>query len=593
MDMNSETLVCQNCKQNFVIEPDDFKFYEKMQVPPPTWCPNCQLMRRLSFRNERMLYHRNESLEGEEVISIFSADKPTTIYTQEYWQSDKWDPMSYGHDIDFSRPFLEQFGELIKRVPWMNLFNWNNVRSEYCNMTTDNKNCYLVFGGDFNEDSAYSTFNFHSKNVYETYWVNKCELCYEDIDAENSYKVFFSQYVRDSTDSIFIYDGANLNNCVGCVNLRSKSYAIFNEQYTKEEYAQKIAEFDFGSFKKMSVFKEKFQAFKLKFPRRFAQIVKAPGSTGNNIYNAKKAVNCFDIDDAEDVKNFFLGGWGLKDARNCDHGGHKSELLYDSIATFSNTSRIKLSLITSSSHDITYSYNSRGSHDCFGCVGIKNKSYCILNKQYSKEEYEALILKIIQQMNDMPYVDKRSHFYKYGEFPPSEFSLFAYNETVAQEYFPLTKEEALKQGYVWKEPEKRNYQITIKSQDLPDHIKDVEDLILEQIVGCEHEGKCNENCTEAFRIISQELNFLRKQNLPLPRLCPNCRHYQRIKQRNPLKLWKRKCQCAGTKSENQIYANTIKHEHGENHCDNNFETTYAPERPEIVYCESCYLKEVV
>ena len=196
-------------------------------------------------------------------------------------------------------------------------------------------------------------------------------------------------------------------------------------------------------------------------------------------------------------------------------------------------------------------------------------------------------------MNDMPYVDKRSHFYKYGEFPPSEFSLFAYNETVAQEYFPLTKEEALKQGYVWKEPEKRNYQITIKSQDLPDHIKDVEDLILEQIVGCEHEGKCNENCTEAFRIISQELNFLRKQNLPLPRLCPNCRHYQRIKQRNPLKLWKRKCQCAGTKSENQIYANTIKHEHGENHCDNNFETTYAPERPEIVYCESCYLKEVV
>ena len=27
-------------------------------------------------------------------------------------------------------------------------------------------------------------------------------------------------------------------------------------------------------------------------------------------------------------------------------------------------------------------------------------------------------------------------------------------------------------------------------------------------------------------------------------------------------------------------------------CTNEFETSYAPERPEIVYCESCYQKEV-
>src|SRR3989344_3419888 len=157
-----ETKQCQNCHEDFIIEPDDFAFYKK-----------------------------KESLGGKEVISIFSQDKQISVYSQEYWQTDKWDPMQYGQDYDFSRPFFEQFGELIRRVPWLSLFNWNNVNSEYCNMTTDNKNCYLVFGGDFNEDSAYSTFNFHSKNVMDVYWMNKGELSYEVVDTSGVYKVFF------------------------------------------------------------------------------------------------------------------------------------------------------------------------------------------------------------------------------------------------------------------------------------------------------------------------------------------------------------------------------------------------------------------
>ncbi|MDI6602734.1 MAG: hypothetical protein QME57_01260 [Patescibacteria group bacterium] len=107
------------------------------------------------------------------------------------------------------------------------------------------------------------------------------------------------------------------------------------------------------------------------------------------------------------------------------------------------------------------------------------------------------------------------------------------------------------------------------------------------------EATCNEQCTTAFKIIPQELEFYRKMNLPLPRLCPNCRHYQRIKQRNPLKFWKRKCMCGGQTSTNGVYKNTIKHFHGDNSCPNEFLTTYAPDRPEIVYCEKCYLAEVV
>ncbi len=589
------------------MDASDFKFYEKMSVPAPTWCPECQLMRRLSFRNEHALYRRKDSTEGKEIISMYSADKPLVVYKQDYWWSDKWDPLQYGQNYDFSKPFFEQFKELIKKIPWPSMFNVNSVNSEYCNYTTDNKNCYLVFGGDFNENCAYSTFNFYSRDSFELYWVNKGELCYEDIDSENCYKVFFSQYARDSTDSAFLYNGANLQNCLGCINLRSKSYCIFNKQYPKEEYNNKLNKLDFGSFSKFEGFKNEFTEFKLKFPHRFAELVKSVNSSGHNVHNAKKCEACFDsYNDIEDCKNILIGIGPLKDSRNSDHLGHKAELVYDALGTFSGTQNVKFSFFNGGSHIITYAVNCRNSSSLFACVGLRNKSYCILNKQYTKEEYEKLVPRIIEHMNAMPYLDKKGRIYKYGEFFPPELSPFSYNETIAQEYFPLTKEEAIEKGYSWKDPEPRNYQVTMTNNQIPDHIKDVPDSILNEVIECEHREKCNEQCTQAFRIIPQELAFLRKMNLPLPRLCPNCRHYQRIKQRNPLKLWHRKCQCAGVKSENGIYQNTASHPHhmelppsvgtptaDVGACPNEFETTYAPERPEIVYCERCYLAEVV
>ncbi|MEY4731411.1 MAG: hypothetical protein RL681_357, partial [Candidatus Parcubacteria bacterium] len=252
-------------------------------------------------------------------------------------------------------------------------------------------------------------------------------------------------------------------------------------------------------------------------------------------------------------------------------------------------------LVIYGSHDIRYSINCHASSHLFACIGLRNKQYCILNKQYTKEEYEALVPKIIEHMNDMPYIDAKGGVYKYGEFFPPELSPFAYNETIAQEYFPLTKEEALKQGYRWRDPDTKQYVVTKKPESLPDHIKDVDDTILTDTVGCLHNGTCNEQCTAAFRIIPEELQFYRRMNLPIPRLCPNCRHYERLKQRNPLKLWHRQCMCAGSTNSSQggtTYQNTATHQH-QGSCTNEFETSYAPESTAIVYCEQCYNAEVV
>ncbi len=528
------------------------------------------------------------------------------VYCNQCWWGDKWDPLDYGVNYDFSKPFFVQFKELLERVPLEPLFNRNAVRSDYCNHTEDMKNCYLSFASIWNENVSYSKGAMNCKDSFDIFSGNKCELSYENTGCEECYRLFFSRYSYSCRDSAFLVDCRGCSNCFGCINLRSKSYYIFNQPYTKEEYFEKIKEFNLGSFKSIQKIKSRFAELCAKQPYRYAHIVNSPNSTGEIIDNCKNCKWCFDVtDNVEDCRYVINCVKNLKDSRIC-YGAGIGELMYQSIDTGIGISKVFSVVVSRNGTNFYYALSSYGSSDTFGCIGLRNKQYCILNKQYSKEEYETLLPKIIEHMNSMPYVDKRGIIYKYGEFFSSEIAPFAYNETIAQEYFPLTKEEATSKGYKWKEPEQRNYEITIKSENLPDDIKDINESILKEVIECKHwqsspstgsgqtaKAVCNQQCTQAFRIIPDELSFYKRMNLALPRLCPNCRHYERLSQKHPMKLWHRKCQCAGAKSENEIYSNTIAHQHGAEHCPNEFETSYAPERSEIVYCENCYNSEVV
>jgi len=597
--MNSENKNCQNCHQNFTIEPEDFKFYEKISVPPPTWCPECRTARRAILRNERTLYRNKCTLCNKDIITLYSKDKPYKVYCHDCYRSDKWEPLNYGLDIDFSKSFLEQFKELQLSVPRLYAFVFNNVNSEYTNGSAFNKKCYLLFVSDHNEDSAYSYSIFNCKDTFDSLNSNECELCYESVTCKKCYKVFFSQDCVNSQNLYFCKNCSNCQDCIGSVNLRNKQYYIFNEPHTKEDYFKKLQELGLDSFKNIAAMKEKAHEFWPKFLVKYIHGQHNVDVVGDYIFNSKKTSYSYDSEYLEDSKYINHAN----KAKDCYDGYvvvDDSQLSYEIVSAIA-LHNVKFGYCVWHDFDTQYSDTCENSSNLFACIGLRNKSYCILNKQYTKEEYLELVPRIMKHMDDMPYIDKKGRVYKYGEFFPPELSPFSYNETIAQEYFPLTKEQALEQGYSWKDPEPRNYQITLKNEDIPDHIKDVKDDILDQIIECAHaQGSpstssgqtagavCNEQCTEAYRIIPQELEFLRKMNLPLPRLCPNCRHYQRIKQRNPLKLWHRKCMCGTQK----IYQNTIKHDH-EGLCPNEFETTYAPERPEIVYCEKCYLKEVV
>ncbi len=594
--MTQETKQCQNCHHEFQIEQEDFAFYEKMSVPAPTFCPECRHQRRLTYRNERSLYKRKCDLCQKDIISMYPEN--LNVYCSSCFFSDKWDALDYGQDYNFKEVFFKQWHNLLYKIPLIELNKIRaNVNSNFVNYAADNNNCYLSYSIVGCENVLYSYGVDKNKDCLDSAYLKNSELCYENFNSENNFRGIFLIKSRNCLNSAFLFDCVNCQDCFLSTNLRNKKYVFENKQYTKEEYIKKISDLNIGSFEVVNSIKERFyRLFSSGALHRYANIIKSTNAIGENIKDSKNVKYSFDVYGAEDIKYSVRVLPGSKDVH--DGYGIKAELFYDGLASGFGGYLMRFCFLNDNVRDIFYSLNCYNSSSLFGCIGLRNKQYCIFNKQYTKEQYEELIPKIIEHMDSMPYTDKKGNIYKYGEFFPIELSPFAYNETIAQEYFPLSAEATIDAGYKWKDAEERNIQPEINYKDLPDSIKDVKDDIIGKTILCKFWDEDSKeaqghNCTKVFKIIPQELEFYKKMNLPLPRLCPNCRHYQRIKQRNPLKLWHRKCMCAGEKSDNQIYQNTTSHLHKKEHCPNEFETTYSPNRKEIVYCEKCYQEEVV
>lgn len=587
---NSETKTCQNCKSQFTIEPEDFKFYEKISVPPPTFCPACRFQRRLMFRNERTLYKRKCDLCGKDMITIFAPDKPYKVYCQPCWWSDKWDPLAYGQDYDPKHNFFEQFREIQLKAPYPALINTyaTLVNSDYINHAGDMKNCYLVFNADFCENVLYSTMVTNDKDAMDLQMVGESELCYEVINGHKLYRVFFSEDITDCHDVYFSKDLVGCHHCFGCVDLRNKSYHILNKPYTKEEYEKKIKEFGLDSFANLLKHKKEARDFWLTYPHKFMRGRLNVNSSGDYVYECKNAHHMYQSRYVEDGK---FSQWmtlaPAKDIYDLTEWGQGVQRIYDSITVGQEVDTAKFCFgIWSSCIAGEYSMFAISSANIFGCVSIRKKQYCILNTQYTKEEYEKLRARIIENMKKNPYKDSTGRIFAYGEFFPYDLSLFDYNESSAEQYFPLSEKAVLEKGWRWREIAPSEHKVTLAAENIPDTIGDISDSIVHEVLECV-------SCKRAFRVIRPEFELLKNFKLPIPRTCPNCRHMERLRRLNPPYLWERKCMCGGEKSSQGNYRNFMSHFHGDVHCPNEFETSYAPDRPEIVYCEQCYNAEVV
>ncbi len=555
---------CSLCRQSFVIDADEKVFLQKMSIAfgkttihpsEPTECPMCRLKLRTAHRNERFLHRRKSDKSGQSIVSVFHAEpmNPCTVWSHDEWHAEDWDALAYGKEYDFSRPFFEQFQELQSRVPKMAVVTVGNENCEFTTGTGYCKNCYLINSSEYCEDCCYGKLFQKCRSCYDCAYLFDSELCYQCFSVYKSYQCRFLSFSKNCSDCQFSLGLLGCKNCFLCANLNRKEYCFRNVQLTKQEYEKQIAAYT-DSYKKQQEAIAELSELRKKSIHRASNILNCENCTGDYLENSKNCRDCFDMTESEDCR-YVTVGIGTKDCLDCSNMYIKPELCFMTLGTIEayNTA---YSLYIFHSQNILYSENCFHSKDLFGCCGLKHKQYCILNKQYSKEQYEELVPKIIEQMR------KAGEFGQY--FPPS-LSPFGYNESLAQEYMPLSKEKAKELGFHWREThdEVPTASKVIRASDLPDRISEIPDDILNWAITCEASER-------PYKIQKSELQYYRQQQLPIPRRHPDVRYDERMTLRNPRTLWERTCGKCGKKTM----------------------STFSPERPETLYCEECYRKEV-
>lgn len=582
------TAQCRECSESFEIGDDEVQFLTRVSprigetaypIPLPVHCPACRLRLRTMHRNEQNLYRRNSSVSGAPLISLYATGTPWSdaykVCSYDEWWSDSWDALSFGRDFDFSRPFFEQFHELDTSVPRVNLIQVANENCTYTTGTAYSKNCYLINCSENCDDCYYGKLLQDCRDVMDCAYAYESELLYDCFNVKKCYNCVGVSYSQNSTDCAFSENLNSCRSCFLCTDLYNKEFYVRNKPVTKEYYQALIAKV-LGSQSEFDSARKELAQMRETRINKYANIVNCENSTGDFLTNCKNCTECYDVNDSEDCK-YVTVGVNVKDLMDCSNMYLKPELSYQVLGTI-GVYNVIFSLYVFNSQNVMYSQFCYNCKNLFGCSGLRNKEYCIFNKQYTKEEYEALVPRIIEQMMKNSGAQNSP---EWGRFFPASTSPFGYNETVAQEYLPLTREEALARGYYWKEP--TSVESVPQTYVTADSIFDVKDDILNEILACrqtpiepprlaggkqgEHRGSA---CGKNYKIFAQELNRLRGMKLPVPRTCPDCRHLARMALRNPRKLWSRACSACGAAVQ----------------------STYPESSPQKIYCEVCYQKAI-
>ena len=564
-----ENKKCKQCGQEFTVENADLEFYKKvspeidgevLEIPAPTLCPDCRIQRRFAFRNERKLYSNECQSCQKSIVTIYAPNSPYKPYCMDCWYSDKWDGSTFAMDYDPSRSFLKQFKELMLKVPRLAVMSPNNENSEYINGATGNKDCYLIFVSDHNENSAYSEKILNCMDVLDSTDCERCEYCYSLNGCTGCSRSQFLIDCHDTNDSRFCFDCRGCNDCFLCAGLRQKQFCIENQQYSKEEYEKKVTELFDHSQKSVDANWEKLLKLKAQHPHLFMHGNKNENSSGDYIYNCKDSHDCFESHYLENSK-FSIAGNHAKDIYDCYVPVDETELVLESVSMSNLVSSAFTFACYNGCHNIYYSEYMNGCRNCFGCSGLSKKEFCILNKQYTEEEYNKLVPEIVASMRKNG---------EWGEYFPISLSPYGYNETAAHEYYPLTEKEAAALGASWQDEDfAPNYsgEFYEPKEDIREYIGSEGEVtkLLNSAIKCKISGR-------PFKVTKQEVAFYLKNLVPIPTKHYDVRYAERLALRNPRKTYHRKCMNDG--------------------CVNGFDTTYAPDCPAKVFCRSCYEKTV-
>ncbi len=564
-----ETKKCRISGQEFFVTDKDLQFLESISPifdGKKYLFPSLEVspleMRRilLGFRNQNKLYKRKSSHTGEEIISMYSAEVPFPIYENKYWYSDAWNPLEFGQKIDFEKTFFEQFIELNNRTPRQALSRHTDINSEYSNNCASVKDCYLCFNGLFNENCMYCQTWDYSKNCIDSECIFECENCYHLSLSKKCYGCWYSHELTNCQECKLCYDCIGCTNCVGCYNLRNKTNYLFNKPSTPEAIKTYLSD------KKNILIHTNLVKIISQGIHKYASTVQSENCLGNEFQASKNCFDCFYMMGAEDCA-YCDNGKEEKDCRYVMNGMKNLWNAYCSITVGFHGSNICFTF--NSTSDISNLYYCSQIffwvNNCFGCIALhSHEHHCILNTAYSKQEYEELAGKLAAHMQSTG---------EWWQFFPRSLASCEYDESLAGDYFPLTKEEALKSGWRWRGEESKKFEgNSMKPLEIENYNEKIVgyesaqkniDELLNGLIVCEISWK-------PFKVLRQELVFYIENDLPIPTKHPDARHKELLGLRNQRILNSRNC----------------------SECQKEMLTTYSSQSNGKIVCEECYRKLV-
>lgn len=505
---------CKLCGGGFEISRSDYGYFEVHGVNLPKYCRLCSWKRKLCWENEYQIYKRKCDATGKAMISVYKESTPFPVYEKEYWTSGKWDlpKMSY----DKNRPFFEQYWELFEKVPRPSTNRVGAENSEYAHLIFDSKSCYLTFQA-FQAERLIGCYRaIRLKDSASCFFCIESELLCECVNCSRCYNLKFSEDCENCFDSAFLYDCKGCKNCFMSWNLRNREYCFMNEKYSKENYAKKIAEYDLSLLEGQKKARSEFENQRKRFIAKASHSINCENCFGDYLVGCKNCREIYFSDGCQDSKNILRGTEDVT-SYDCAVGG-KTELCLNVMqpawfykcAFLQNGSHCHEVYLSESCDDCSY---------CVGCISLRRGKYCVLNTQYSEEQYRDLKEYIFDEL-------RRDESFE-EIFDPSK-SPFDYGETIADLYFPRGKEGGEGEGE--------------------------EALRFAMCLGCV-------SCGKPLQFSEAEKKFYEKMGLALPEDCFYCRILRLARPYSVVQMSESKCANCGErifvgKSE-RVYKRTL------------------------------------
>ncbi len=597
---------CKWCSKEYPIFDKEKTFLEKRNLDFSELCFDCRFRNMLMWRNEKKLYWRKSDKTWKRILSMYSPEYKWKVYNYDEWEQEWWFA-SINIDFNANEDFISNYYKLFLKIPkpWTDIFR-TNENINFCNRTWRVKNAYYSFTSFENcEDLYFSNHISESKDIYNSTRADTSILVYESTFVYNSYKIFFCDNINNSKEIYFSYELKDCEECIFCSNLVGKKYMIYNKEYKKEEYENIKSNLkqNMSSYQKLENMVIEYETSKIKILKKWINNIWSENVIWNKLNNSNNCILCHNILGWDNCFNSIW--WFPANEKNIFNSYWFWAVENMNLSMWNwPWNNLYFTINIEDSDNIYFSQKIKWCHYCIWCYGLQNASYHILNKPYSKEEYNELFPKIIENI--------KNHWH-YNDFFSPKHSPFPINDTCIMEEFPINKLREIK-NYNWWDLENYSYnekiidldwkwiiyilypeknlsdaiidfwwkekintlwrnienEITIPKwldkityDKIPDNIYDLEESIIEKAIKCKETWRY-------YRFIKKELDFCKKYSIALPRNHPDNRIDKRRQKSPKLNIELIKC----------------------HKCKKETLSVYPEKLWNIVVCEDCYNKEI-